>query len=94
MLLIVNNIGIAVNNKPEVYASVISAWKIAMETLDSLVQGMPQLVQDGAVLLGLSAWHIYPDINVLGATQKEIKMEDPLVSTGGTVTLGLQSSSP
>ena len=40
--------------------------------MDNLLQGMPQSVQDGAALLGLSSWHIYPDMVVVGETTKEI----------------------
>jgi hypothetical protein len=90
LLLILNNIEVAVNHKPEVYDNVMSAWKTGMETLNAIVQGAPQQVQDGAVLLGLSAWHLYPDMHILGNTPKEIKMKDPLVADGGTITLGLQ----
>jgi hypothetical protein len=94
LLLIVNNVHVAVNHRTDVYASVIQAWRTATKTLDALVQGMPQQVQNGAVLLGLSAWHLYPDMVVLGSRTQPIKMNDSLVAVGGCITVGLQSDSP
>ncbi|KAH8587074.1 hypothetical protein B0O99DRAFT_656564 [Bisporella sp. PMI_857] len=90
LLLILNNIEVAVSHKPDVYNNVMSTWKTSMETLDTIVQGVPQQVQSGAVLLGLSAWHLYPDMHIIGDCPKEIKMKDYLVTEGGTITLGLQ----
>src|SRR2546428_785069 len=65
LMLIIDNIRIPVNNKMHVYESVLQAWKTAMVTMEKLVSGMPQSVQNGEILLGLSAWHLYPDMLVL-----------------------------
>jgi hypothetical protein len=67
-----------------------------MVAIDSLIQGIPQSVESGAVLLGLSSWHIYPDILVLGDKQpsaKHIKQNDVLVCPGGILTIGLHIES-
>jgi hypothetical protein len=96
-MLIVNNLNKPVNTKQEVYSNVLQSWKSAMITADKLVQGVPQVAQDGASLLGLSSWHLYPDMVVLSATggmTKEIRQQDCLVKKGGTLTLGLESISP
>ena len=61
-----------------------------MLALEHLITGTPQRIQDGAVLLGLSAWHLYPDMSVLGDRHQHIKQADPLISPGGIITLGLQ----
>ena len=61
-----------------------------MLALEHLITGTPQRIQDGAVLLGLSAWHLYPDMSVLGDRCQHIKQADPLISPGGIITLGLQ----
>ena len=42
------------------------------------------LVQDGAFLLGLSAWHLYSDMRILRDALNEVKM--PPVAKGGTIT--------
>lgn len=58
--------------------------------MKNVVQGIPQSIQDGAALSGLSAWHIYPDINVIGLDSKEINLKDEPVSDGGNIILGLE----
>ena len=65
-----------------------------MKSLNSLIQGMPQRIQQGAVLLGLSAWHIYPDMFSLGVGSTLIEQHDTSVSKGGVVTLGFKNADP
>ena len=89
--LIVENLNIPVNRNIDVYTSVIQTWMTAMTTLDKLIGGMGYSVQDGSVLLGLSSWHLYPDIIILGKVTKEMKQGDGLIAPGGIVTIGLQS---
>jgi hypothetical protein len=96
-MLIVNNLNKPVNTKQEVYSNVLHSWKSAMITADTLIQGVPQVAQDGASLLGLSSWHLYPDMLVLSATggmAKEVQQQDSFVKKGGILTLGLESISP
>lgn len=69
----------------------MEAWTSALLALENLITGTPQRIQDGAVLLGLSAWHLYPDMSVLGDRNQHIKQADPLISLGGIITLGLRS---
>lgn len=90
LTLIVENLNIPVNRNMDVYASVMQAWKTAMITMDKLVGGMGHSVQDGSVLLGLSSWHLYPDLIVLGKVTAETKQGDSLIAPGGIVTIGLQ----
>ena len=75
------------------YASVIDIWTVAMISLRKLISGMPQRISRAALLIGLSAWHIFPDLNVVGPTV-HVKFGDPLVGDGGVLTLGLQNASP
>lgn len=94
LLLIINNLGLPVNTRLSVSESVISAWRTAMITVDQLVAGKPQCVQTGAPLLGLAAWHLYPDMAVYchGNHGKpiDVHQNDPLVEKGGVMTLGLK----
>ncbi|KAK1511125.1 uncharacterized protein CCOS01_14887 [Colletotrichum costaricense] len=71
-----------------VYLSVTQAWCRALMVMERLVSGVAQEVHDGAALVGLSAWHIYPDIHVFGSKSVKVSMQDPLVQAGGIVTLG------
>ncbi|KAF5234251.1 hypothetical protein FAUST_7711 [Fusarium austroamericanum] len=89
LLLILKNIAIAVNSITDTYKSVMHAWKSAMVLVENLLLGQPQEVRDGAILLGLSAWHLYPDLLVLGNTVTQVKQQDNLVAPGGILTLGL-----
>jgi hypothetical protein len=90
--LILKNIHLSVSGDSEVFTSVIGAWVTATETMERLIAGMPQAVQDGAPLLGLSAWHLYPDMGVFSPEVVEIKMDDPLVAAGGFLSIGLATT--
>jgi hypothetical protein len=69
-----------------------------MQVADNLIAGVAQSVYNGGALLGLSAWHLYPDMSVYsngmsgGAPEKEIRQGDPLINPGGILTVGLRPS--
>ncbi|KAL8793911.1 MAG: hypothetical protein Q9195_003530 [Heterodermia aff. obscurata] len=91
--LIIKDSGLFVSSIGSTYKSVIDVWTTAMKTLQDLILGRPQRISKGALLVGLSCWHIYPDLNVVGPLA-HVKFNDELVDKGGVVTLGLQSASP
>ena len=91
LMLIINNLDIPVSNNMSVYHSVIESSKTALVSMENILKGMPQRVQSGAFLLGLSAWHLYPDMVVHGSVTKKIQQGDQLVPTGSIITLGLES---
>lgn len=76
----------------EVYESFISAWTTALSAVDRLVQGNSLSVHDGAVLFGLSAWHLYPDLNVTGSVTKTARQNDTLIAAGTIATIGLRGN--
>lgn len=88
--LLADNISIPVSTQTNVYDATMEAWTRAMEAIENLIQGTPLSIESGAVLLGLSAWHLYPDILVASSNQY-VKQHDPLVSTGGVITMGLRN---
>ncbi|PMD64787.1 uncharacterized protein K444DRAFT_205823 [Hyaloscypha bicolor E] len=94
ILLIVNNVNLPVNRDMDVYNGVMRAWSTALTTTELLLNGKPQRVQDGAVLLGLISWHLYPNILVLGSKTTEVDQRDPLIPREGILTVGLKSTSP
>ncbi|KAL3418007.1 hypothetical protein PVAG01_11017 [Phlyctema vagabunda] len=94
LMLLLKNFPLPVNQNVMVYSSVMEAWRSAMSTIDKIIGGMPHSIQDGAVLLGLASWHLYPDMYVLKASHPEVLLKDPLVSPNGIVTLGISSRSP
>ncbi|KAK5631958.1 hypothetical protein RRF57_007672 [Xylaria bambusicola] len=87
---VINNTILPVNTKATLYQSVMHAWKRAMELTSDLISGQPQSIPDGSVLLGLSSWHLYPDMIVLSESSIPIVQDDRLVSSGGLLTIGLQ----
>ncbi|KAI9718267.1 MAG: hypothetical protein M1812_004257 [Candelaria pacifica] len=94
LMLILDNVGIPIGSGATILSNVMEAWKDALSTLEKLVSGMGQRVQSGAVLLGLSAWHLYPDMSVLGPKSITVQQKDHLIGPGGLVTIGMQNLSP
>ncbi|KAL3422791.1 hypothetical protein PVAG01_04538 [Phlyctema vagabunda] len=88
--VILNGVNIPINNVPDMYDSVIKAWTAALKGMDNLLRGMPQRVSDGAALLGMSSWHMYPDMSVLGAATTHVQQRDALFSKTAILTLGLK----
>lgn len=90
LMLILDNIDLPVNTDMKVYSSVIKAWKTALTSVEALLSGTPQSLQGGALILALSAWHLYPDLIVLGDKVQEVQMRDPLIPSAATITIGLR----
>lgn len=90
LMLILNNANVSIKTLPDLYESVISAWKSALLAMNNLIQGLPQQVQEGAALLGISSWHMYPDMVVLGDTPVDISQGDPIFGGTAILTLGLE----
>ena len=90
LMLILDNVSMSVSSQKDLYSSVISAWFSALQAMNSLVKGVPQQVQDGAALLGMSSWHLYPDMVVLGGVTAEVKQNDKLFLPSTVLTIGLQ----
>ncbi|KAK7960783.1 hypothetical protein PG988_011997 [Apiospora saccharicola] len=92
VLLIIKNLSIAIHEQNvSLYSNVISVWESALTATEGLVSGKPHAVQNGPVLLGLSAWHIFPDMLVFNGPKgnMEVPMNDPLVRPGGVLSLGI-----
>lgn len=89
-MLILDNASLPVNTEPETYSSVMKAWTTALEAMNNLVKGIPLRVQDGAALLAMSSWHLYPDIKVYGTSNADVKQKDPLFAPTAILTIGLE----
>ncbi|KAI3323143.1 hypothetical protein HD806DRAFT_102014 [Xylariaceae sp. AK1471] len=94
LMLVLNNVSLPVSTKPTLYRNVLQAWTSAMIATNSLIQGVPQSVEHASVLLGISSWHIYPDMVVLQSSQTPVRQADPLVKGGGVLTIGLNTERP
>lgn len=82
---------IPVNSEMHTYRSVITAWIDALRAMSCLVSGTPQRVQNGAILLALSAWHLYPDLDLVGPANLQVRQHDPLINNLGVLTIGLEN---
>jgi hypothetical protein len=85
--------GARVNVLSDAYQSVMQAWKDAMISINALVKGIPQKVRNGAVLLAMNAWHLYPDLCVLSKGPSIIHQNDPLVDRSGILTIDMETPS-
>ncbi|KAI0380681.1 hypothetical protein F5Y04DRAFT_271361 [Hypomontagnella monticulosa] len=90
--LIIDNVDVHVNTAGDTYDSVMEAWIMSMVTIDNLISGAPQSIHQGAALVGLSAWHLYPDMIVYRDYNTEIVQYDRLFRAGGLLTVGLKLS--
>lgn len=79
LMLIISNIELPVNSSRDLYDSVIKAWTSAMMAVEKLVQGIPQQIRDGSILLAISSWHLYPDMAVLSEVMTRVEQNDPLM---------------
>ncbi|KAI0555611.1 hypothetical protein F4679DRAFT_524444 [Xylaria curta] len=86
LMIILKNIRIQVNTKKDTFDSVIEALTTALTAMDRLVQGIPQRITNGATLLAISSWHLYPDMCVIASEVKSISQGDELM-VGATLTL-------
>ena len=92
LMLIINNVQLPVNLIKDPYQSVIDAWRSAMSAMNRMVSGIPQQVQDGAILLAMSSWHLYPDMEVLANKTTKVDQNDGLLN-GGLVTISAHGAS-
>jgi hypothetical protein len=90
LMLIIKNISLRVSQGRSTYEKVTNAWRRAMTGMESLVIGASQEASEGYILLALSAWHLYPDLIVLGTQTQRVTFSDPLIRAGGALTVGLQ----
>ncbi|KAK5052162.1 hypothetical protein LTR84_002966 [Exophiala bonariae] len=92
LMLIVNNVDLPVAPKLNVYDGVLAAFTAAANNVEKIILGESLSVQEGSILLGLAAWHFYPDLLVLGKCPTPVVQHDPLIN-GGQLTIGLKMSS-
>ncbi|KAI4121386.1 MAG: hypothetical protein LQ338_006389 [Usnochroma carphineum] len=65
LMLILDNVEVPVNGNTDTYDSVMNAWTNSLVQMEALVQGISQQARTGEILLGLSSWHLYPDLTVV-----------------------------
>ena len=93
LMLVIKNVQLPFNSGVSTYDKVIETLRQAMRGLNDLVSGKPQEIFNGAILLAFSAWHIYPNLIVLGGEIKTIQFDDQRVDPRGTGTIRLHPRS-
>jgi len=88
LMLVIGNCASKVNNENDLYTSVIRAWVTSLGVMENTMSGMSQMVNSGFVFIAISAWHLYPDMSVVGVADL-VKQNDPYVNSLGIVTVGL-----
>ncbi|KAH6616942.1 hypothetical protein F5144DRAFT_623806 [Chaetomium tenue] len=88
--LIEQNLTIPYPRGASTYETVRLTWTRAMEVLEKLLNNVPQEGYDRAVIRGISAWHLYPDLLVFQADATKVPFRDPLFRTSAILTLGLE----
>ncbi|KAK8104825.1 uncharacterized protein PG998_011858 [Apiospora kogelbergensis] len=86
-LLIIKNLSIAIHQQNiSLFKDVINVWRSALSATEGLISGKPHAVREGPVLLGLSAWHIFPDMLVFNGSTGTINipMDDPSLEVDGS----------
>ncbi|CAM1510041.1 Fc.00g003760.m01.CDS01 [Cosmosporella sp. VM-42] len=86
LTLIMNNLRMPVSSVSDPYRSIIGAWLSSLSAMEKIVQGIPHRVQDGAILLAMSSWHLYPDMELLVEQSKTVVQKDAL-TRGALITL-------
>ncbi|KAK7425326.1 hypothetical protein QQZ08_008223 [Neonectria magnoliae] len=61
--LIMKNVKTPFVDPGSTFEKVKRGWIRAMKVLEDLLQNVPQQVPDRAVLMAISAWHLYPDLS-------------------------------
>ena len=89
LILILDNLNIQIVPQENILESVTAAWKSALQFMEDIVTGKPMAVQRGEGLLAMSAWHLYPDLEIVLPLRKCIKQNDELIPHGGIVTIGI-----
>lgn len=90
--LILQNISLPVTSSSSLYDGVIRAWTQAMHGLECLLNGESQSVTDGAILLAISSWHLYPNLLVLGRQSTKVDFGDRGIQSSGILTVGITNT--
>ena len=94
LMLIVDNVKSCVNTMSDTYESVLTAWKHSLTQMEGLIQGISQQAVNGDILLASSAWHLFPDMQVVDPCTTLVVQNDPIFKSSGVLTVGLEKPNP
>ena len=90
LTLVLKNCQLPFSGGESTYSKVIQSWQQALSSMEYLLCGKPQEISDRSILLAFSAWHLYPNLIVLGNQVRNVTFNDPLVNQQGVGTIALQ----
>jgi hypothetical protein len=86
LMLIIDNVDRSLKSSDNLYSNILDVWRKNLIFTGKIATGMALSVE---VLLGLSSWHLYPDMAVLAEETKHVGQKGSLIPTGAVVTVGL-----
>ena len=93
LMLVLANCQLPFSGGPSTYTKVIQSWQQSLSSLEDLLCGKPQEISSLSILLAFSAWHLYPNLIVLGNEVRNVTFHDALVDQRGVGTIALQPRS-
>ena len=93
LMLVLKNCQLPFPGGASTYTKVIQSWQQSLSSLEDLLCGKPQEISSRSIPLAFSAWHLYPNLIVLGNEVRNIAFHDPLVDQRGVGTIALQPRS-
>ena len=90
LMLVLKNCRLPFSGGESTYSKVIQSWQQALSSMEDLLCGKPQEISDRSIPLAFSAWHLYPNLIVLGSEVRNVTFNDPLVDQQGVGTIALQ----
>lgn len=75
-----------------VYTIVKKVWQSSIEIIEKLLSGQSHRTTTSEPLLALAAWHLYPDMTILGPNPADVLQGDALFRAGGILTIGMPAS--
>ncbi|KAK0748036.1 hypothetical protein B0T21DRAFT_279433 [Apiosordaria backusii] len=88
--LIAQNLNIPYPIGGSTYENVVLTWTRAMEVLENILQNTPQQACDRAVIRGISAWNLFPDLLVFQKEATKVSFSDSLFPNLALLSLGLE----
>ena len=93
LMLVLKNCQLPFPGGASTYTKVIQSWQQSLSSLEDLLCGKPQEISSRSIPLAFSAWHLYPNLIVLGSEVRNVTFHDPLVDQRGVGTIALQPRS-
>lgn len=90
LMLIVDNVKGCINTMSDTYESVLTAWTNSLTQMEGLIQGISQQAMSGDILLASSAWHLFPDMQVVDPCTALVPQSDPIFKSHVVLTVGLE----